>query len=95
MKHPAVYIISNRYRGTLYIGVTSDLIQRVWQHKHDVIAGFSQRYRLHLLVYFELYDTMAFAISREKALKKWRRQWKLSLVEEANPTWSDLYNTIL
>ena len=82
MKQPCVYILSNHVRGTLYIGVTSDLMSRVWQHKHDLVDGFSKQYQLHLLVYFEVAETMLAAIAREKQLKKWNRAWKIELIEE-------------
>ena len=91
MKQPCVYILSNHARGTLYIGVTSDLIVRVWQHKQDLVDGFSKQHQLHLLVYFEVAETMLVAIAREKQLKKWNRAWKIELVEESNSEWRDLY----
>lgn len=78
-------------RGTLYVGVTSDLIGRVWQHKHDLVDGFSKKYQLHLLVYFEPAETMLAAITREKQLKKWNRTWKIELIETSNSAWRDLY----
>jgi len=81
--------------GTLYIGVTSDPIQRVWQHREDVIRGFTQRYGAHRLVWFETCETMVAAIEREKRMKKWRREWKLQLIEERNPYWRDLWDEIL
>jgi putative endonuclease len=79
----------------LYIGVTSDLIKRVWQHKKKVVEGFTKRYAVHLLVWFEVHQSMASALSREKAIKEWNRQWKLKLIETANPEWKDLYNDLL
>ncbi len=91
MKQPAVYILTNKPGGVLYIGVTSDLVKRVWQHRSDAVEGFSRRYRLHELVYFEQYESMLEAIEREKALKKWRRAWKDALIEKANPKWRDLW----
>ena len=95
MKQPAVYILSINRNGTLYIGVTSDLVKRVWQHKNDVVEGFTKKYQVHHLVYFELYEDMEEAILREKRLKKWNRQWKLRLIEEANPEWKDRYDEII
>ena len=92
---PCVYLLANRPRGTLYTGVTSDLIQRVWQHKSDCVEGFSKRYRLHDLVWFELHATMESAITREKAIKAWKRLWKVQLVESANPQWHCLYAGLL
>lgn len=91
MKQPCVYILSNKSRGTLYIGVTSDLIGRIWQHKNDLVEGFSKKYQLHLLVYFEPVETMLAAITREKQLKKWNRSWKIELIETNNSVWRDLY----
>ena len=90
-KHPCVYILASRRNGTLYIGVTSNLIKRVWEHKHNLVAGFSSKYQVHDLVYFEQTDGMDAAIAREKQLKKWRRQWKINLIEKRNPNWKDLY----
>ena len=92
---PAVYILASERNGTLYIGVTSNLVQRIWQHKNDVVEGFTEKYAVHSLVYFELLDGMPNAITREKQLKKWNRAWKLALIEKQNPTWQDLWPTIL
>ena len=91
MKHPCVYILASRRNGTLYTGVTSNLIQRIWQHKNDLVQGFTQKYSVHTLVWFEIHETMASAIGREKALKEWHRAWKIALIEEKNPNWRDLY----
>ena len=91
MKLPCVYILASKRNGTLYIGVTSDLVQRVWQHKNDVAEGFTKRYRIHTLVWYETHETMESAITREKALKEWRRAWKIALIEQDNPAWRDLY----
>ena len=77
--------------GTLYVGVTSDLPQRVWQHRNDVVEGFTKRYGVHKLVWYEPHESMGNAIDREKVLKEWKRSWKLQLVESANPEWNDLY----
>ena len=95
VKHPAVYILTNGPSGVLYIGVTSDLVKRIWQHRSDAVEGFSQHYRLHTLVYFEQHGSMIHAIEREKELKKWRREWKVALIEEANPEWRDLWPDIV
>jgi putative endonuclease len=95
MKQPAVYILASQRNGTLYIGVTSDLVQRVWQHKNDVVEGFTKKYAVHSLVYYELHDDMENAILREKRIKKWNRAWKLRLIEEKNPDWNDLYASII
>ena len=94
-RQPAVYILASRRNGTLYIGVTSDLVKRVWQHKQDMVAGFTRDYVVHCLVYFELHGDMVAAITREKQLKKWRRAWKLELIEEKNADWRDLYAEIV
>ena len=95
MKQPCVYILANKARGTLYIGVTSDLIARIWQHKNEVVQGFSQKYALHYLVYYEMHETMLGAIAREKQLKKWNRDWKIKLIEGFNEDWADLYKQII
>jgi putative endonuclease len=94
-KQPAVYILASRRNGTLYIGVTSNLVARVWQHKNDVVEGFTNRYAVHTLVYFELHAEMAQAIAREKQLKKWKRAWKLEMIERHNPEWRDLWDEIV
>jgi len=88
-------MLSGGRNGTLYIGVTSDLLKRVWQHKHGVVDGFSKQYDVHGLVWYELHETMESAILREKALKKWKRQWKIRLIEGENPEWDDLYPALL
>ena len=79
----------------MYIGVTSHLVRRVWEHRNDFIEGFTKRYRVHKLVWYEIHETMEEAISREKALKKWKRAWKIELIEKGNPAWSDLYSQIV
>ena len=91
---PCVYILANRPRGTLYIGVTSNPVQRIQQHKHDMAEGFTKRYGLHRLVWYEVHPSMESAIGREKTLKKWNRAWKIELIEKSNPTWADLYHDI-
>ncbi len=95
MAAPCVYILASRPNGALYIGVTSDLIRRVWEHKNDFIGGFTKRYRVHKLVWYETHVTIEAAISREKAIKKWKRAWKIELIENGNPVWSDLYDQIV
>ena len=90
-KQPAVYILASRPNGTLYIGVTSDFVGRISEHKQDLYEGFTKRHGVHLLVYIEFLDDMEEAIRREKQLKRWRREWKLALIEKQNPTWRDLY----
>ena len=95
VKQPAVYILASSRNGTLYIGVTSDLPKRIWQHRCDLVDGFSKKYRVDLLVYYEIHTSMEAAIMREKRLKKWVRRWKIELIEERNPYWQDLYVEIL
>ena len=91
MKAPVLYILASKRNGTLYIGVTSDLIKRIWQHKNNSVAGFTKKYNVHTLVYFEQHQEMMEAIKREKQLKKWNRSWKINLIEKGNPDWDDLY----
>lgn len=86
-----MYIITNKKNGILYIGVTSRLRQRIWEHKQKLVSGFSNKYNLFILIYFEVHESMYDAITREKQLKKWKRQWKLNLIGEFNPEWRDLY----
>lgn len=92
---PCVYLLASGPRGTLYVGVTSDLIQRIWQHRNDLVDGFTRRYRVHCLVWYEQHATMDSAIAREKAIKGWKRAWKLELVESFNSDWRDLYPDIV
>ena len=94
-RQPCVYMLVSRRNGTLYIGVTSDLVKRVWQHRNEVAQGFTSRYHVHDLVWYELHETMESAILREKQLKEWKRAWKLRLIEGENPEWRDLYPTLL
>lgn len=94
-RNPCVYILASRPNGTLYIGVTSDLIQRVWQHKNDLADGFTKKYNVHTLVWYEQHPAMETAIQREKSLKEWKREWKLRLIEDRNPEWKDLYDDLL
>ena len=95
MKNPCVYILASHRNGTLYVGVTSNLPGRIWEHKHDQVASYTQRYGVHRLVWFEQHTSMAAAITREKSIKRWHRQWKLQLIEGINPAWRDLYPDIL
>lgn len=90
-----MYILASKRNGTLYVGVTSDLIQRVWQHRNDLAEGFTKRYGVHRLVWYEQCGTMQTAIAREKAIKEWKRAWKIKLIEEVNPDWRDLYEDLL
>jgi len=94
-RQPAVYILASERNGTIYIGVTSDLPKRIYQHKNDSVDGFTRKYRVHRLVYFELYADMVSAITREKQLKKWNRAWKVEVIEEKNPEWNDLWDEIV
>lgn len=93
-KRPAVYILTSQRNGTLYIGVTSNLVKRVWEHRNHVAQGFTHQYGIHMLVYYEQHATMDSAITREKQLKKWNRAWKLRVIEECNPQWRDLWADI-
>ena len=95
MKAPYVYILANKRNGTLYIGVTSNLPKRIYQHKNGFVDSFSKKYNLHVLLYYEQHNDMYSAITREKQLKKWNRKWKLRLIEEHNPSWRDLYYDII
>jgi len=95
MKQPCVYILASRRKGTLYTGVTSDLVRRIWAHKHGVIKGFTKRYRVHRLVYYEFHCDMYHAIRREKQIKKWNRAWKIELIERTNPRWKDLWPSLV
>ena len=90
-KIPCVYIMASQRNGTLYIGVTSDLKKRIWEHKENIIECFTKKYNVHDLVWYEVHDNMEAAIIREKQLKKWERKWKLRIIEEQNSDWKDLY----
>ena len=90
-KQFCVYMLASASNGTLYIGVTSNLLQRIWQHKERLVEGFTNKYGVHLLVWFEQHENALSAITREKQLKKWNRAWKIALIEQGNPTWRDLY----
>lgn len=93
-KSPAVYILASQRNGTLYIGVTSNLVQRIWQHREGLAEGFSEEYGCHTFVYFEQHTEMSAAILREKQMKKWNRAWKIALIEKGNPAWRDLWPEI-
>ncbi len=90
-----VYLLASRCNGTLYAGITNDLVRRVWEHKNDAVEGFTKRYQVHHLAWFEQTDDVAAAIVREKQIKKWHREWKLRLIEETNPEWKDLYEELI
>jgi putative endonuclease len=94
-RSPCVYMLASKKNGTLYIGVTSDLMKRVWEHKNDLVEGFTKEYGVHRLVYFEMLEDMESAIQREKQLKKWNRDWKIELIEKDNPEWTDLYDLLV
>jgi len=94
-KQPAVYILASKRNGTLYVGVTSDLKKRVWEHKNDLVEGFTKRYGVHQLVYYELHGEIMSAIRREKQIKKWNRSWELELIERQNPDWRDLWDGVI
>ena len=94
-KQPAVYIMASRRNGTLYVGVTSDLAGRAWKHKNGITGGFTKKYNVHNLVYYELFEDMNSAIVREKQMKKWKRAWKIELFEKSNRTWKDRWPEIL
>lgn len=89
-----VYVLASVRNGTLYTGVTSDLVKRIWQHKNDEVEGFTKHYQVHNLVWFERHENAESAITREKQIKEWKRKWKLELIETGNPTWRDLYDEI-
>ncbi len=95
MKQYYVYILASKKNGTLYIGVTNDLLRRIYEHKEGIIDGFTKKYGVKMLVYYEITSDINSAIKREKTLKKWNRQWKIDLIEKSNPNWSDLYNEII
>ena len=92
---PAVYILASKYQGVLYTGVTSKLPQRIWQHKHKLVDGFSRQYNVERFVWYELHLEMYAAITREKQIKKWNRAWKIELIETDNPNWNDRFEEIL
>ena len=89
-----VYILASQRNGTLYIGVTNDIVRRAFEHREGLVPGFTKKYRIKTLVYFETFEDIGFAIEREKRLKKWNRAWKLELIEKLNPDWHDLYETL-
>ena len=94
-KQPAVYILASRRNGTLYVGVTSNLAKRIWEHKNNLVEGFTKRYGIHQLVWYEVHETMESALEREKRLKEWKRKWKVQLIQKTNPNWKDLYPLII
>ena len=94
MKQPCVYLLSSRRNGTLYVGVTSNLPRRVWEHRNHLVEGFTKKYDVTRLVWYEQHESMESAIAREKAIKSWKRAWKIELVEAENSEWLDLYETL-
>jgi putative endonuclease len=94
-RQPCVYIMASRRNGTLYVGVTTNIARRVWEHRLDVVDGFTRDHGVHRLVFVEAHDSLENAILREKRIKRWRRAWKLELIEENNPQWRDLYDYLL
>jgi len=94
-RQPCVYLLASKQNGTLYSGVTSALVKRIWEHKNNVVEGFTKKYNVHILVWYEMHETMESAIKREKAIKKWERSWKIEVIEEMNPQWRDLYSDLL
>ncbi len=94
-RQPAVYILASKRNGTLYIGVTSNLVKRIWEHRNNLVEGFTERYGVYNLVWYEPHESMESAIQREKQLKEWKRRWKMRLIESANPNWEDLYHTLV
>lgn len=95
MKNSYLYILASKKNGTLYIGVTSDIVKRVYEHKNNLVEGFTNKYEVHDLVYYQVFEDIEEAIKREKQLKKWKRSWKVRIIEESNPEWKDLYADII
>jgi len=94
-RQPCVYLLASKRNGTLYTGVTSDLVKRVWEHKHHTVEGFTSKYCVNTLVWYEVHEMMESAICREKVIKNWKRAWKIKVIEEMNPQWQDLYYDLL
>jgi putative endonuclease len=95
MRKPCVYILASKRNGTLYTGVSANGPRRIYEHKNDLIDGFTKKYGVHILVYIEAHETMESAIHREKCIKEWKRKWKLELIEKSNPNWDDLYEKLI
>lgn len=95
MKESYVYILASKPNGTLYIGLTTDLIKRIWEHKNKFVPSFTAKYNVNHLVYYEMFDDLYLAANREKRLKDWKRQWKITLIQKTNPKWKDLYYDII
>ncbi len=94
-RHPCVYILASNKYGTIYTGVTSNLVKRVWEHKSNAVDGFTKKYKVHTLVWHEQHEIISSAIQREKNIKDWKRSWKIRLIEDLNPNWHDLYTGLL
>ena len=94
-KQPCVYLLASKRNGAIYTGVTSNLLKRIWEHKSNVVKGFTSKYGVHTLVWYEIHETMESAIQREKTIKNWKRVWKMKIIEEMNPGWRDLYSDLL
>jgi len=94
-RQPCVYLLASKQNGTLYAGVTSNLVKRIWEHRNHAIEGFTNKYGVNILVWYEVHETMESAIGREKAIKSWQRAWKIRIIEEMNPQWRDLYDDVL
>ena len=94
-KQPCVYLLANKRNGTLYAGVTSNLVKRIWEHKSHLVEGFTKKYNLTLLVWYELHESMESAIHKEKMIKNWKRNWKIKEIEKINPEWNDLYDGVI
>ena len=94
-RQPCVYLLASQRNGTLYTGVTSNLLKRVWEHKNNLVESFTSKYGVHTLVWYEVHETMETAIQREKNIKNWKRVWKIKVIEEMNPQWRDLYSDLL
>ena len=94
-RQPCVYLLASKRNGTLYAGVTSNLKKRIWEHKNDLVKGFTSQYAVHILVWYEMHETMLSAIQREKAIKNWKRAWKIKEIETHNPFWRDLYPDLI
>ncbi len=94
-RQPCVYLLASKKNGTLYVDITSNLLKRVWEHKNNTVKGFTNKYDVHALVWYEVHETMTSAIQREKNIKNWERDWKINTIEKMNPSWRDLYPDLL
>ncbi|MCK4950531.1 MAG: GIY-YIG nuclease family protein [Gammaproteobacteria bacterium] len=94
-RQPCVYMLTSKRNGTIYTGVTSNLLKRIWEHKNHTVEGFTKKYGVNILVWYEIHETMESAICKEKAIKNWKRAWKIKTIEKINPQWRDMYNDLL